>query len=512
MNDPHGKKPGADSRSSVPDPRAPERDARDFQNVLHHIWGAPTPPQPVHNPALPPFAQHVAKPQALPTPPPPKGRRREVTPTQRIDERLDACLPRSGVIREYVAYACALTHTPPENHLAAILPAVATETLRRGWTVEGHIQNVWCAIVAGPALGKTTALTLAQEFVTDWLKDSQNVLYQDPYVAFEGSLPGVIHVLKQRETPHGCFATLYHSEFSRVLRHEESLEFLCLMFDTGKLERNLRKDQDAAKEGDANARPRIEKPRLSALVTMTKGSLEEVFRESMLSGGLGARLLWFTAELTAEKLMHRQRSDPEGRTRLLKSWCDWSATLDQLAYGLDYERQPVMATISYEADEAFIAFFDTLRPLIVSEDETGSLAMRAMAYAERIAGLYALSMGQTSVDLDTAQRAICLVRQSLTNVGSLRPILKANQDQRLAERLYQVIAKSTRNGTTRTELAKVVQLPKQQLDVALEILTASERVMEHVVSSPTGRGRHSTRYYANEFAPGVPKLHVVASN
>lgn len=424
-------------------------------------------------------------------------------PTQTITGVLEECLPRCGVIREYVAWACGLTHTPPENHLASILPAVATETLRRGWTTEGQIHNIWCALVAGPAIGKTTALGLAQDFVKDWLKEAQGPLYQDPFVAFEGSIPGVIHVLKERGTPEGSFATLYHSEFARVLRHEDALDLLCLLYDNRDIERNLRKDQDAAKDEGGAPVKQLEKPRLSAVVTMTHGSLEEVFRESMLSGGLGSRLLWFTSSITPEKLMHRQRTDPDGRAQLLAAWRRWSGTLDALAFQAQSMSNGAQLSVgvSDAADQALVELFDSLRVTIVEDNGMSGIAQRAANYAERIAGIYALTQGQLEVDEDTARRAIRLVKWSLESVGMLRPILRTNLDQRLSERLYLAISKSGSRGMTRTELVKAVQLPKAQIDIALEILTSSERITDHHTMPLSGRGRHVTRYYAAEHAP-----------
>lgn len=410
-------------------------------------------------------------------------------------------MPSRGVIREYVSWACGLTHTPPENHLASILPAVATETLRRGWTTDGQIHNIWCALVAGPAIGKTTALGLAQDFVKDWLKEAQGPLFQDPFVAFEGSIPGVIHVLKERGTPEGSFATLYHSEFARVLRHEDALDLLCLLYDNRDIERNLRKDQDAAKDEGGAPVKQLEKPRLSAVVTMTHGSLEEVFRESMLSGGLGSRLLWFTSSITPEKLMHRQRQDPDGRAKTLASWRAWSGTLDALAFQAQALGGQLSVGVSDAADQALVELFDSLRVTIVEDNGMSGIAQRAANYAERVAGIYALTQGQLEVDEDTARRAIKLVKWSLESVGMLRPVLRTNLDQRLSEKLYQTIVKSKSKGVTRTELVKAVSLPKQQIDTALEILTSSERIVDHHAIPMSGRGRHVTRYYAAEHAP-----------
>lgn len=428
-------------------------------------------------------------------------------PTQSIAPDLRDCYPSAGPIHAYMEWAHRVTHTPPQFHLAAILPPVATEANRRGWTIDpAEPMHIWSAIVAGAAIGKTTAATMAEDFTRAWMQRAMGAEFQDTWTSLEGSLPGVYHALTSKfdERTGTTVATLSHSELSRVLRSDDALEMLCMLFDTRDVQRNLRYYQKRKDDGDADENEgTIRSPRISALVTTTQASLEDTFRAVMLRGGLASRLVWFTGTVTAEQLMPRERVEPELYSFAQDEFWRWSGRLATMESRYAAAKLPKVITVSDAADDMLTSFYDGLRERIVDQaDPLASVYQRSTRMALRIAGIYALSLGRTEIDVEDLAPAMRLIELTLGYVGSLTPSLTESKLERNRGKLMNEIRSAGQQGIKKTRAFRLLAgLSKFEIDNVLADLVEMELILDlpSTVDRLNGRGR-PTQYLvaANE--------------
>lgn len=396
-----------------------------------------------------------------------------------------------------------LTHAPPQFHLAAILPVIAYEANRRQFCLEnGEPLHIWTLIVSPSGVGKTTATRYAQDIHDLWGKATRGQAWKSPWESAEGSLPGVAEALVEHYddlVSQSTNAILHHSELSKMLRSDESLEWFCQLFDRGDLKRNLRYMQKRKDVGE-EVQDTIRNAKISAIFTTTRASFQEVFREATLRGGFASRLLWFSGSVPAEQLMPMQLVDELGKGRVLQSFKAWTASLDALTLvsadqaGQTYQgSKPVR--LSPEARALHLEYFEELRPLIVdAREEWNSLGNRASIYSLRIAALYALVSGRVEIAHEDMLCAITLMRYLFRGLETLLPNLRPeDRFQKQHRRVLEAVKSYGGELIPRSAILQQVRISVAEFDMVAKTLIDSD-VIEEVPPVVRGPGR-PTRYY-----------------
>ena len=424
----------------------------------------------------------------------------------KLSEQLAQCFPAEGPIWAYMQWAHKLSHTPPVLHLASIVPVIGYELCRRGFTItEYGSPRAWFGVVAASSVAKTSTLSRARQFSVDFYTEhfTHEALRPKPWVSLEGSLPGVLHAISSMQDERGrTCGVLYHNEFSRVLRSEDALEPLNMIYDGNDYDRNLRYLQKLADKGE-NVSAVIKQPSFSACVTTTPSALSRVARTDMLEGGLFQRMLWIRCGLLREELQPRPISDPVGQRFVQDVWGNWFGTLEahRLA-GLGPTIAFEPAALKWLDD----VVFGSLGDLIVRESFESGVAIRASAHATHLAAIYAASRGrvrdgQIWVGADDVWRAANLVIMCLHNARELGGALFV-KTMDLASRLQLLLSHvkdKDVNGCTRREAYDAFHghVGKVEMEAMIGILLDAGHVVEHI-APPSGRGRPSRKLYTSD--------------
>lgn len=426
-----------------------------------------------------------------------------------LDSEVAGCFPAEGPIHSYVQWAHRLTHAPAITHVAAITPLLGYELCRRGFTLPGYgTPRVWFGLIAPPAVGKTTVLGWAQDFTRDWYAEhfEHEAITPRPWVSLEGSLPGVLQAIASMGDPFSqtTCGILFHTEFSKVLRADDALEPLNMIYDGRDYERNLRYLQKAAEQG-VTSQPKavIKGPAFSALATTTPSAFSRVCRAETLEGGLFSRFMWLREKLSRDSLQFEPAEDPVGRRWALGAWSNWFGRMEALRL------EGLSPTIAFdEAGREWLktVLFDSLRDSMVRENYEASIAVRVLPHTSRLAAIYAASRasvykGQVYVTLDDIMRAanmtIRCMRDALALAGEV-----AIGTMNLTERQRVVLDAITRAGETgivRRQLYAITggHVDKGQLDLIMASLEDAGLIVEEVASGPAG-GRPARRAYTVE--------------
>lgn len=428
-----------------------------------------------------------------------------------LSEALEACIPATGPIRDYLDWACPLSHTPAELHIGAIYPLLGWEACRRGlWIPFGYgSPRPWIAIVAGSGISKTSTVARMQDFSRDWLRkcyrDGAGV--DDPWVSLEGSLPGVVHALSQKPFVNGVTpAILTHNEFDRPLRSEDTSSMLNMIYDGRDYERNLRYLQKLADKGE-DVEHVLKKPAMTAIVTTTPASFERVIRPEVLQGGLFARFSWVHAKLRPDQAMAWPREDADGREFVLDRWERWWRSLEGYrTRGLKKRIRFTIEAATWLEEQVFDAF---VRPHVGSETFEGTVFNRTMPKVCHFAALNALSRlsiehDQVVVHVEDVWRASNLVLRSNQDAVHLGTDATSHlmQHKDIRKRILVELNKVGNapdildRGLTRAQIYRSFSgnIRKPLLDEALASMQDADEVLEVIVRD--GRpGRPPTRVY-----------------
>lgn len=414
----------------------------------------------------------------------------------KLTEELSRCFPAQGPIFAYMQWAHRLTHAPPILHLTSILPVWGFELCRRGmFTPEFGAPRVWFGVVAASSIGKTSALARAKKFSEEWYADhfTHEATRPRPWVSLEGSLPGVLHAISSLTDEHGRTAgILHHNEFSRVLRSEDALEPLNMIYDGENVDRNLRYLQKLADKGE-DTKAIIQAPSFSAVVTTTPSAIARVVRPDTIEGGLWQRILWLRARVDQNELQARPYIDEEGKRFALDEWARWFGTMES------YRLQGLSKRIYFRkeaSDWLDSALFYSMREILAKETFESSVAMRASAHASNIAVIYAASRlsvhdGCVIVEADDVVRAANLVamcmRTSFELGGALlTKTMDLSEKQRF---LLHILEGARADGLPRRDLYKSFHghLNKAQIDEVVQTLADADLIVEEVTPSRGGR-------------------------
>lgn len=421
----------------------------------------------------------------------------------RLPEALERCFPAEGPIWAYMQWAHRLSHTPPILHLASIIPVMSYELCRRGFTIpEFGTPRAWFGVVAASSVAKTSTLSRARDFSQNFYSEHfvHESIRPKPWVSLEGSLPGVLHAISGMQDDKGRTAgILYHNEFSRVLRSEDALEPLNMIYDGNDLDRNLRYLQKQQDQG-SNVSAVIKQPSFSAVVTTTPSAMERVARADMLEGGLFQRMLWVRCGLTRSELQPRPLSDPTGKRYVMDTWANWFGIFEA------HRLRGLVPTIAFEpaALQWLDSVFESLGDLIVRETFESGVAIRATHHATGLAAVYAASRnavhdGQIWVGPDDVFRAVNLVAECLGNAQKLggQLFVKTMSLSSKSQHLLNCVKDRDVHGCTRREVYELFHRHVGKVEMELIIATLIEMglIVEQVAFPKSGPGRPSKKLY-----------------
>ena len=142
-----------------------------------------------------------------------------------LSDDVQVCLPSSGPLHRYMAWARKTTDAEPIFHLGSILPCWAHLVCSHGFVIDERQRltpRIWSFIVGVPASAKSTAIRRAVSvYGTVNLQTSR----ADPFVLAEGSVPGIFEALAERydvnlDQSHGI---VHRDEAARLLHTTDSV-------------------------------------------------------------------------------------------------------------------------------------------------------------------------------------------------------------------------------------------------------------------------------------------------
>lgn len=407
-----------------------------------------------------------------------------------------------GPIHAFLWYACqANTLPPPAFYVGAVLPLIAHEAARRGFIFEPNGPEVERpriqSVLIGPAAsGKSSAMRLPRGFYKEVLEQTMGLAYVDPFVLFEGSIPGIVEVLAGRLDPAaGCTPVIMHlEEFSRILEQRDGLsEVFNQVFDGEDFARALRAYQNEARNG-GKPPSKITAPAISGIFATTYAGLENTVTAMHREGGLATRMFWFVGEGGAFTL--ERPTTHSARTTALVVWTEWSRRMSNLIFR---DSQPKVLSLNPSCKPYFQQIADELNAIkmVNAEDPRVPYLWRLVERSQQIAMLYAFSRGEFVAQPGDAWRAVNLVRFCDESIQHIRGRWTARSEDtwEQAQQCLAIIERAGEKGITRDKLAHAMR-GAQRLDFALATLRAMEKLYEP-------RSRHPTRYFAKKWAPVI---------
>lgn len=420
-----------------------------------------------------------------------------------VPEAVFESFPPHGGLHAYVWWASKTTDAPVWFHIAAILAAGACELARRGWVV-GHEQQIvpkfWTAMVAGPGVGKSTAINTAREFYTDACK---RYGWADPYITTDGSTQGLFEAiarLHNKETDVTA-AILIREEFSVLLnakRRDDLSQTLCEWADGRYHERHTRGLQQAAAQGGTGGHATIKNAAISATFVTTERALLDVATPQHMEGGLFSRFDWVmgSARDIVAKMHHARR--PEERAVALDLFFNWQKWLDvEDMRTTDGVVSPKIIEIGEDCTKYLEStLFVDYQQALKSDHALTASYKRAITHAYVIAGVFAMSSGRRVIQSSDIHRAVNLVNLCLDNLSRIAPEVGATPLMRAANRAFETIRQAGAIGVSKTPLYRRLQVPKRELDAILDTLEDEGSIKQLVDARDGKRGRPSMRFVA----------------
>lgn len=421
-----------------------------------------------------------------------------------LTDEVRALYPTEGPLWAFMEYASALTDTPPIMHLASLLPVFGFEACRRGLTIpEFGPPRAWIGLVAPSGVSKTSTVNRVRDLMGE-VYNAHVAGLQSPWQSLNGSLPGVLHALSERERFHNrTCAILTHPEFTAVLRRDDAADALNEIYDGKDVERHTRYLQKAADKGEGQEAI-VKAPTMQALVTTTPTAFRRVLRPETVEGGLFYRFMWVHETLRFDDLQPRPTENPAVRQWVLDWFTHWFRTME------GHRARGLAAAVRFELDAAMYleqTLFERVKPMMVSKTYQAGIARRLIPHAWHIATIYAVSrahvttsgsVGQVTVTLDDTQRAAAFALRILDftmEVGDRVTVPMMELDAKQT-RLMEAITAAGTEGLPRKAAFRLLNnnVTAKELDTILEPLEAVGDIMPvHV--PPVGRGRPGIAYF-----------------
>lgn len=424
----------------------------------------------------------------------------ELNPLALIGPDIEAMLPESGILRDYVLWAVRETYAPPIFHLGAILPAWAWQVTEWGWKlpIRGEQGAIQTFLVGAPATAKSTTLRLAYSFHEAFRQAWEGRLYQaerNPWLQAEGTVAGLLETLADRTDVQRDLtsAVLFHEEVSSLLeKGGPVIDLLMQLFDAvPAVERQLVRYREAKGRGE-RVPSKVPRPAISGVFCTTTAAAAEVLTERHFHGGLVSRSLWLTGTPLLDRYFESEHDLP-GRQSLVTRWTHVARCLPTLAAEaggkLVTEDPKVKRTLH-------VIFAEFKRAAEGGEEARAASLQRAIGLVRYIAALYALSRGSTCVTFTDAEAARRLVEASLVHTGALHSAVAPDAVYRAVERAEQAIRGTGAEGISRAELnRRFLRLNKPTLDLVLAQLEEERAITRRRVAGP---GRHAVLYVAQD--------------
>ena len=400
-------------------------------------------------------------------------------------EDLGEIIPPDSPLEAYMRWATEAHGAPPIYHLACVLAVLAHELARRGFKLRSHPLGLWFALIGESAIGKSSAISMAEQFIRDAWKMAGLDLDPDPWLEAEGSIAGLLAALQERYDPSRGTTTailFQHEAASLFATREPISEMLCRLADGQSYQRNLRELQKKRDRPD-----KIEAPVLSALVATTESALAPHFTEAQRSGGIYSRLAWLKPPFSPGRLrlegVDTRKADGL-RVLALESWVGWFVQM-QLAF----EGELLIET-SPEAHALLEReLFEPVRATLRESDDNNGVKLRTIDRTRVVAAVLASQRLVRVVEPEDMRRAVRLGQILL--VHAKRITLGSADTYRLSQRVEHIIRAQAESGTTTRTLYTRVKTDSRSLHAALGQLMEQGRVFEDTGIDGVKRFYHS---------------------
>lgn len=429
-------------------------------------------------------------------------------PIENAPEGFHETFPLRGPMHTYAWWASQVTDAPAWFHAASILVAATAEIARRGWVIgaeQRYLPRLWMAMVAGPGIGKSTAINLARDFYTDAGGAGG---WKSPYVTAEGSTQGLFEAIaKLRDDKTNLTtAVLVKEEFSTLLsgKRRDDLSFaLCEWADGQHHERHTRQLQRARAEGGPGGEDRITNAAISATFVTTKHALLDVATAQHLHGGLFSRFLWVPGQGSdVTPRLHPGRAAVE-RATAVGAWKRWHGWLDAEEMANPQKVLPIKSEVNDYLEQTL--FVDYKRALQENNLMTAHYK-RALTHASIIAGVFALNDGFHAVEPIHMHRAVNFLNLCLDNISRFAPDVATTGLMRAINQAFDIVQSKGDKGARRTDFYRDLHVTKRELDTILETLIDEGAISEEIIVRTGKPGRPTSRYIAQNETRFTPDL------
>lgn len=404
---------------------------------------------------------------------------------------LAACLPPSGPLHRYMAWAIKTTDAEALFHLGSILPCWSHAVASRGFRIdEQHriVPKVWTFLVGVPASSKSTAMKRATTLYRSFVQATGTI---DPFVLAEGSVPGIFEALAERYDPtlDATPGIVYRDEAARLLDTKDSVaDMLCNIIDGEDVKRHLRGARAANADKANSVKDTLVRPSFAGILTTTFSRLREVTKASYLEGGLYSRFLWFVGQPRLPNQSLEWDPHRAEEAQVLTAWEDWA----RWANGQQALGTPLVVKVSREVTELLRStLFADLERHGATDNRLNAARKRGLTQAVQIAGLYALSQCRLFATPEDMDAAINLVELCLGGLERLDPSLAVDEFMQVTDAAFHVVASAGPSGLPTSRLYASLRRSKNVVDAIVETLLAEGSIRR--VKTATGKpGRPAT--------------------
>jgi hypothetical protein len=392
-----------------------------------------------------------------------------------------------GAVGEAVRKVAPTTEADPAAVLVSLLALFGALAGDTAYTRVGgvrHPARIWPLLVGKTGSGrKGTSWAAARHVAVGWGPSVHGYLNHrvvsglasgEGLIAALGGTTGTTAEGQDPVAPDGKL-TVVETEFARVLAAAKR--------DGSTLGPILRQLWD---DGSASILTRaapltVNNAHLGVVAHVTPRELRLRLAESDLAGGTMNRFL-----LIASERPHLLPYEPEHQS--VQEQADWlTKALETARFQTGEVRRDRRAEALWE---------DVYRALSADEPDgpLGSVLARGPAYTMRLALVYALADGASSIGTDHLIAALAVWQYAVATARLVFPEAQAVRD---LQRLYDLLARAAESGVTRTEITQAFKQNRRAGELAELVAVLIDRgIATEETERPIGPGRPATRYRA----------------
>lgn len=417
-------------------------------------------------------------------------------PIPGVPDDVMECIPKSGMVHEYVWWASQITYASPIWHVGAILPAIAYELAAQGWSLPGRKSQIALQsfLIGRPATAKSTCLRMARAFHEDMLSTKAQYSQgswdpgKSPWFQSEGTVAGLLEALYDRfdEDLDITPSILFHEEVSSLLGSKDfgTIDILMQLFDAQPVvERMLVRYREMAKKG-LTPPSRVVKPAIGGVFAGTISAMQNVLTSRHFQGGLVSRSLWLVAEPDVRRFDAVEEDDERlpQRAEVLGRWTQYGPHLFGLRARGDAQFAPFTPAVKAIIEDNLVARFRSA--FSAHDDHIAPTLQRAIQLARLITRLYAMSRGSLQASEEDARAAVALVQWSVRSAELLGGLTSDNEGWRMRTRALELCEQAGEVGIDRRSLYKALHISKGELDQVIASMLDEGIIVER-------RGRHT---------------------